>query len=87
LSQSLQQLANVSSSTEGFDFAENLRSRAERTSITGAAVNHLPPPQQIPHQRAKSVATMEPPKAQPVKQRAIPDAMGERILKGDFYMD
>jgi hypothetical protein len=39
------------------------------------------------HQRAKSVAIMEPPVREMPKQPKQPDAMQERILKGDFYMD
>lgn len=69
---------------EGYNFAENLRSRAERGSMSG------PPPPMLGaggHQRAKSVATMEPPVREMPKQPKVPDAMQERILKGDFYMD
>jgi hypothetical protein len=39
------------------------------------------------HQRAKSVAIMEPPVREMPQQPKVPDAMQERILKGDFYMD
>ncbi|KAJ4370414.1 hypothetical protein N0V83_004932 [Neocucurbitaria cava] len=74
-----------SSTGEGYNFAENLRSRAERGSVSG------PPPMLSPggntHQRAKSVAIMEPPAREMPKQPKVPDAMQERILKGDFYMD
>jgi hypothetical protein len=68
---------------EGYNFAENLRSRAERGSVSG------PPPvfHNGGHQRAKSVAVMEPPVREMPKQPKAPDAMQERILKGDFYMD
>jgi len=69
---------------EGYNFAENLRSRAERGSVSG------PPPMLSPsgttHHRAKSVTIMEPPVREIPKPR-VPDAMQERILKGDFYMD
>jgi hypothetical protein len=44
-------------------------------------------PQPPTHQRAKSVAIMEPPVREMPKQPKVPDAMQERILKGDFYMD
>ena len=72
-----------SSTGEGYNFAENLRSRAERGSISGP-----PPMMGVPsHQRAKSVAVMEPPVREMPKQPRQPDAMQERILKGDFYMD
>ncbi|RMZ74007.1 hypothetical protein GMOD_00004827 [Pyrenophora seminiperda CCB06] len=81
----LENYSLTSSSTgEGYNFAENLRSRAERGSVSG------PPPMLSPsgttHQRAKSVAIMEPPVREMPKPR-VPDAMQERILKGDFYMD
>ncbi|KAF2280946.1 uncharacterized protein EI97DRAFT_14829 [Westerdykella ornata] len=67
---------------EGYNFAENLRNRAERASMSGAHPIH--PPQM--HHRAKSVTIMEPPHEMP-KQPRVPDPMQERILKGDFYMD
>ncbi|KAF2112451.1 hypothetical protein BDV96DRAFT_162685 [Lophiotrema nucula] len=70
---------------EGYNFAENLRSRAERTSVSGTHPIHSRPDQQ--HQRAKSVAIMEPPVKEMPKTARVPDAMQERILKGDFYMD
>ena len=69
---------------EGYNFAENLRNRAERTSMSGVNPMQNQPPV---HQRAKSVAIMEPPVREMPKQPKVPDAMQERILKGDFYMD
>jgi hypothetical protein len=74
----------LSNTGEGYNFAENLRNRAERTSMSGTHPLHSP---SQPHQRAKSVAIMEPPVREMPKQPKIPDAMQERILKGDFYMD
>lgn len=74
----------LSTSGEGYSFAENLRTRAERTSMSGMRPMQ---PQPNPHQRAKSVAIMEPPVREMPKQSKVPDAMQERILKGDFYMD
>ncbi|KAF1953964.1 hypothetical protein CC80DRAFT_134095 [Byssothecium circinans] len=68
---------------EGYNFAENMRTRAERTSASGPRPILSPPA----HQRAKSVAIMEPPVKEMPKQPKVPDAMQERILKGDFYMD
>jgi len=59
-----------------------MRTRAERTSISGASI---PNPQT--QQRAKSVAIMEPPVREMPKASKPPDAFQERILKGDFYMD
>jgi len=81
----LENYSLTSSSTgEGYNFAENLRSRAERGSVSG------PPPMLSPsgptHHRAKSVTILEPPVREMPKPR-VPDAMQERILKGDFYMD
>jgi hypothetical protein len=73
--------------TEGFDFAENLRARAERSSISSGMFGGTGPQSpQMPHNRSKSVA-MEPPKSELPKQTPRPDAFQERILKGDFYMD
>lgn len=68
---------------QGYDFAENLRSRAERSSVS------IPGgiPQPTVHTRAKSVAIMDPPQREVPKQPKMPDAFQERILKGDFYMD
>ncbi|KAF2452484.1 hypothetical protein BDY21DRAFT_375494 [Lineolata rhizophorae] len=84
----------------GFDFSENLRTRAERQSMSSASHPRVSPPAGASpsggggggmsnhHARAKSVAIMEPP---PVTREApkvkAPDAFQERILKGDFYMD
>ncbi|KAI9808284.1 MAG: hypothetical protein M1825_004741 [Sarcosagium campestre] len=71
---------------EGFNWSENLRSRAERTSSvsgTGAAAAVAS------HQRSATTSSMPPPAQEvPAKQASrVPDAMQERILKGDFYMD
>ena len=74
----------LSTSGEGYSFAENVRTRAERVSMSG---NRPVMPQPPMHQRAKSVAIMEPPVREMPKQPKMPDAMQERILKGDFYMD
>lgn len=71
---------------EGYNFAENLRTRAERGSMSGPSPG-LMGPHGVSHQRAKSVAIMEPPVREMPKQPKVPDAMQERILKGDFYMD
>jgi hypothetical protein len=69
---------------EGFNFVENLRSRAERSSVSGANPVSSPTAQ---HHRAKSVAVMEPPAREMPKAVKVPDPFQERILKGDFYMD
>ena len=70
----------------GFDFAENFRSRAERSSVSAASGAAGPPLAPPPHQRAKSVASEQPIQAVP-KQPKVPDAIQERMLRGDFYMD
>ena len=85
-------LTIASATGEGFNWSENLRSRAERTSIAGPSGSGgvgLPLGAQN-HSRAKSIATMEPPvREMPQQPRAAkkPDHFQERILKGDFYMD
>lgn len=88
--------------SEGFNWSENFRTRAERSSISGGSIAMNPQQSQAysNHTRAKSVAnsSMEPPKempreppqqsdkAKPMLQQR-PDHFQERILKGDFYMD
>jgi hypothetical protein len=86
---------------QGFNWSEQLRSRAE-SSVSGlrptfgaaAGQAHSPPRNgHSPHDRAKSVSDMPAPpqQASAMKpkqpERPKPDAMQERILKGDFYMD
>lgn len=70
----------------GFNWADNMRTRAERTSVGGANMMGTSPTTGM-HHRAKSVAVME----QPVREAPRPvrtlDHTQERILKGDFYMD
>jgi hypothetical protein len=75
------------SANEGFDFAENVRARAQRTSISGNFGIMSQPQGQTPvHNRSKSVV-MEPPPRSELPKQTRPDAFQERILKGDFYMD
>lgn len=71
---------------EGFNWSENLRNRAERSSNVGLP-GSTTPTGTSPHQRAKSVAVMEPPILETPKEQKRPDHFQERILKGDFYMD
>ncbi|KAM5383629.1 hypothetical protein ACJZ2D_001866 [Fusarium nematophilum] len=84
---------------QGFNWSEQLRSRAE-SSVTGARpsfslASSSPPRGNSIHDRTKSVSEMPQPPVQAasVKQqpkqpeRPKPDAFQERILKGDFYMD
>lgn len=78
--------ADVSSITEGFNFAENMRARAERSSISGPGMaNGSGSPGT--HSKAKSISVMEPPVKEMPPQPRKPDQFQERILKGDFYMD
>jgi len=82
---------------QGFNWSEQLRSRAESNVAGGARPSFplasSPPRSAAPHHdRAKSVSDMpQPPRqapaAKPVQERPKPDAFQERILKGDFYMD
>jgi hypothetical protein len=82
----------------GFNWSEQLRSRAEssvsqnaRPSFSASPIASKPSPV---HERNKSVSDMPaPPAAAPAPRtpqkpvRKQPDAFQERILKGDFYMD
>ena len=73
-------------STEGFNWPESLRSRAESSVERGAGPAAAAGPA---HGRAQSIA-IAPPAIQPpqeIPKSAKPDAFQERILKGDFYMD
>jgi len=79
-------------SSEGFNWSENFRTRAERTSSITAGVG-MPAGTngggRAAHGRAQSVAVMEPPAREmpKPKEQVRPDHFQERILKGDFYMD
>ena len=71
---------------EGFNWSDQLRSRAQRSSsITSPPVAAAGTPRD--HQRAVSVANIEPPVKEMPKSPRVPDHFQERILKGDFYMD
>ncbi|GAO19246.1 hypothetical protein UVI_02054930 [Ustilaginoidea virens] len=86
------------SDQQGFNWSEQLRSRAE-SSVTGARPSFSlasSPPRAAPHHdRARSVSDMTQPPVQappaphhqPKPAPRKPDAFQERILKGDFYMD
>ncbi|KAK5110831.1 hypothetical protein LTR62_005542 [Meristemomyces frigidus] len=68
---------------------ENMRNRAQRTSMVGASPE-VPQLAQQPlpsHTRTQSVAVMESPPREIPKMQQRPDHFQERILKGDFYMD
>lgn len=73
---------------EGFNWSDQLRSRAQRSSSINSASPPAAPAATHPeHQRAASVAATEPPVKELPKASKVPDAFQERILKGDFYMD
>lgn len=86
---------------QGFNWSEQLRSRAESTVAGsrpsfsfGSSVGTSPPRPGgglgLQHDRSKSVSEMPVPPAQTPQARPEPrkpDAFQERILKGDFYMD
>ena len=89
-------------SDQGFNWSEQLRSRAESNAAVGprpsfsfaSGMNASPPRGNTLghvsfHDRAKSVSDMPVPPAQAPKPRQPqkPDPIQERILKGDFYMD
>ncbi|KAH7027328.1 uncharacterized protein B0I36DRAFT_137363 [Microdochium trichocladiopsis] len=85
-------------SDTGYNWSEQLRSRAE-SSVAGArpsfstSFSTSPPRGSVSQDRAKSVSDMPAPPQQAAAikpkqpERPRPDAMQERILKGDFYMD
>ncbi|KAH8891888.1 hypothetical protein GQ53DRAFT_139398 [Thozetella sp. PMI_491] len=90
-------------SDQGFNWSEQLRSRAESNVAAGprpsfsfaSGMGSSPPRGNVGggrispgHDRAKSVSEMPAPPAQAPRPRPQkPDHMQERILKGDFYMD
>jgi hypothetical protein len=95
-------LSSAARSDQGYNWSEQLRSRAESTvtgarSSFGAGMASSPPRAGIigngQHDRSKSVAEMPAPPQQAAvvkpkaPERQKPDHMQERILKGDFYMD
>lgn len=94
-------VASAARTDQGFNWSEQLRSRAEssvssaqRPSVSFAGGLGGSPPRGGPsphHDRAKSVSDMPAPPAQAPKPRQDPrpkpDHFQERILKGDFYMD
>lgn len=83
----------------GFNWSEQLRSRAESTVSQNQRPSFSTSPssaktvQMSMHERPKSIGDMATPPAAipaptpPRPERKKPDAFQERILKGDFYMD
>jgi len=84
-------MLTLSDNTGSADFwNENMRNRAQRTSIIGPSLDapvQVQQPAAATHIRAKSVANMESPPREIPKAQQRPDHFQERILKGDFYMD
>ncbi|CAL8579698.1 hypothetical protein XPA_005432 [Xanthoria parietina] len=73
---------------EGYDWSEQLRSRAQRSS----SITNPPTSAPTASTRERHAATSGPPLAgipatPPAKAERVPDHFQERILKGDFYMD
>ncbi|KAL9006974.1 MAG: hypothetical protein Q9188_000262 [Gyalolechia gomerana] len=77
------------SNGEAFNWSEQLRTRAERSS----SINSPPTSAPAVSARERQVATasappVEVPAAKPPSEpERVPDHFQERILKGDFYMD
>ena len=74
-------------SGEGFNWSDQLRSRAERSSSITSPISPPAPTAPRQHQRAVSTTVMEAPVKEIPKTPKAPDHFQERILKGDFYMD
>lgn len=72
---------------EGFNWSEQLRSRAERSSSAAGPLASPPGVSPGHHQNTTSAAPVEPPIKEMPKGPKVPDHFQERILKGDFYMD
>ncbi|KAL8852413.1 MAG: hypothetical protein Q9221_002719 [Calogaya cf. arnoldii] len=73
---------------EGYNWSEQLRSRAQRSS----SITNPPTSAPAVSTRERHAATSAPPPAEipakpPAKADRVPDHFQERILKGDFYMD
>lgn len=73
-------------SGEGFNWSEQLRSRAERSSSLTTPPSSMPAGYGREQPKPASIAATEQPLKTPASPR-VPDQFQERILKGDFYMD
>ena len=71
---------------EGFNWSEQLRSRAERSSSLTSPPSSIPAGYGREQSKPAGVAASEQPLKTPASPR-VPDQFQERILKGDFYMD
>ncbi|KAL8839269.1 MAG: hypothetical protein Q9205_001539 [Flavoplaca limonia] len=73
---------------EGYDWSEQLRSRAQRSSsITNLATSAPSVSSRERHATISAPPQAEIPAKPPAKADRVPDHFQERILKGDFYMD
>ncbi|KAL8895823.1 MAG: hypothetical protein Q9207_007997 [Kuettlingeria erythrocarpa] len=73
---------------EGFNWAEQIRTRAERSSSITNSQTSVPAVSARERQVAAApVLPVEVPVKPPPKRDRVPDHFQERILKGDFYMD
>ncbi|KAL8764055.1 MAG: hypothetical protein Q9184_000343 [Pyrenodesmia sp. 2 TL-2023] len=73
---------------EGFNWAEQIRTRAERSSSITSPPTFAPALSARERQVAAAPAPpVEVPSKAPLKDDRVPDHFQERILKGDFYMD
>ncbi|KAL8707901.1 MAG: hypothetical protein Q9220_007121 [cf. Caloplaca sp. 1 TL-2023] len=73
---------------EGWNWSDQLRSRAERSSSTTNPPTSTPAVSTRERQAATDTAPpVEVPAKRPAQPVRVPDQFQERILKGDFYMD
>ncbi|KAL8741902.1 MAG: hypothetical protein Q9190_005549 [Brigantiaea leucoxantha] len=72
---------------EGFNWPEQLRSRAERSSSINNPPTSAPAAPTREQQLATSAVPADVRPKESPKPRKVPDQFQERILKGDFYMD
>ncbi|KAL8720394.1 MAG: hypothetical protein Q9225_002746 [Loekoesia sp. 1 TL-2023] len=73
---------------DAFNWSEQLRTRAERSSSITSPPTSAPAVSDRERQAATAAAPpVEVPAKPPPKPERVPDHFQERILKGDFYMD
>lgn len=75
---------------EGFNWSDALRDKTKRSPSLSSNANSFA--SNTTRNRSTSIATMEPPKEMPKAAAAPPrmkkpDALGERMLRGEFMMD
>lgn len=72
---------------EGFNWSEQIKSRAERSASINSQAPPAPATGPQTHPKVASVSATEQPIKEMPKSPRKPDHFQERILKGDFYMD